>query len=381
MKRTLAALIFAGVVSSAGAQDAAGDESYFAILGDGLVKADDKHIPELDGGFGLDLRYGVRPSGILNFGYEFRTFYGKLQPKLDRLKDGNRGGIGADLLLPVLKIGPFTPYALAGLGMVYNDSLPEHDQVGFFVNGGLGVFTGIVGNLGLPFRLRGEARASFEDYREEYLDLRAFIGVEIPWSVPVPPPAPEPIAVVEPVAPVAEPAPEPIAPPPAPVPAGPQDSDEDGVDDDVDRCPDSPKGKPVDSEGCTILKVLTLRGVTFEVGSDRLKPESAAVLDEAVATLNKEFPDARIEVAGHTDSTGKDAYNMKLSQRRAQAVLNYLVTQGVDSARLNAQGYGKTEPVDTNDTAAGRSLNRRVELRVKGDPAPEPLSLNPNSGD
>src|SRR5205085_2649433 len=99
--------------------------------------------------------------------------------------------------------------------------------------------------------------------------------------------------------------------------------------------------------------------------SDQLKPESTAALDDAVKTLNNDYPDAKVEVAGHTDNSGDPGYNKDLSKRRAKAVMGYLVEHGVGAGRLTAEGYGSEQPVAGNDTAIGRAKNRRVELRVK----------------
>jgi OOP family OmpA-OmpF porin len=93
-----------------------------------------------------------------------------------------------------------------------------------------------------------------------------------------------------------------------------------------------------------------------------LTGESKSLLDSVAVSLRK-VADARIEIAGHTDSVGNDGYNMKLSQRRADSVRDYLIQQGVDGARLTARGYGETQPLADNATADGRARNRRVVLR------------------
>ncbi|HEY8009379.1 MAG TPA: OmpA family protein, partial [Rudaea sp.] len=122
--------------------------------------------------------------------------------------------------------------------------------------------------------------------------------------------------------------------------------------------------------------VIDLKGVEFKFDHPRpgeklipsLKAPTAAsvqILDEAVDTL-KRYPDLHVEVDGHTDSKGTDAYNQKLSERRAQGVYNYLTAHGVDASRLDGpKGFGKTQPIDTNDTAEGRQRNRRTELKVE----------------
>jgi outer membrane protein OmpA-like peptidoglycan-associated protein len=154
------------------------------------------------------------------------------------------------------------------------------------------------------------------------------------------------------------------------------DADNDGVCDGLDQCPGTPKGVPVDAKGCpptpppppapTYIpepkKELVLDRVYFETDSAKLKPESADTLDRVAKSL-KDFPDVKIEVAGHTDNTGSDAHNMKLSDARATSVMNYLISHGVNPASLSAKGYGKSEPVADNKTKEGRAQNRRVGLR------------------
>ncbi|HOO10852.1 MAG TPA: OmpA family protein, partial [Cyclobacteriaceae bacterium] len=94
-----------------------------------------------------------------------------------------------------------------------------------------------------------------------------------------------------------------------------------------------------------------------------LKPESFVELDKVVEFLMAN-PSVEIEIAGHTDSKGSDDYNLNLSQGRSQSVVDYLISQGIDSYRLSAHGYGETRPIDTNDTDEGRASNRRVEFTV-----------------
>jgi outer membrane protein OmpA-like peptidoglycan-associated protein len=113
---------------------------------------------------------------------------------------------------------------------------------------------------------------------------------------------------------------------------------------------------------------IVLPEVYFETAKSELKPESHGILDDAAATLNDVFasnPDIKIEVQGHTDSQGSDAYNMNLSNDRAATVKNYLVGKhGIDEMRLIIKGYGESKPVATNNTAAGRAQNRRVEFLI-----------------
>jgi OOP family OmpA-OmpF porin len=113
-------------------------------------------------------------------------------------------------------------------------------------------------------------------------------------------------------------------------------------------------------------KKVRLEGVNFELESDRLTSESHHILDRVANALH-DRPDLKVEVAGHTDNTGTPDYNKDLSQRRAEAVRNYLISKGIDGSRLTARGYGETEPEVSNDTEAGRAQNRRVELKQIGE--------------
>jgi OOP family OmpA-OmpF porin len=149
----------------------------------------------------------------------------------------------------------------------------------------------------------------------------------------------------------------------------PKDSDNDGVMDDADRCPNTPAGARVDANGCTIVlsvldtaKTLVLEGVNFRTGSAALTPSGRTTLLRAVS-LMKASPDVRVEIGGYTDNRGTTRANERLSLARANTVKRTLVAAGVDAGRLEVKGYGPSEPRATNATAAGRGLNRRVELR------------------
>ncbi len=104
-------------------------------------------------------------------------------------------------------------------------------------------------------------------------------------------------------------------------------------------------------------------GVTFDVGSYTLKPEFRSTLDKVAESLIQ-YPNSLIDVYGHTDSTGSDAFNQTLSENRARTVMNYLVSRGVPASRVRSQGFGETMPVTTNDTPEGRAKNRRVEIKI-----------------
>lgn len=103
--------------------------------------------------------------------------------------------------------------------------------------------------------------------------------------------------------------------------------------------------------------------ITFATDQAAVRPEFYDVLNSVVLVL-REFDRTLVDVYGHTDDTGSDSYNLDLSQRRAQSVLAYLTSQGLDPRRFYAQGYGESRPIADNATEAGRAANRRVEIRI-----------------
>jgi outer membrane protein OmpA-like peptidoglycan-associated protein len=148
-----------------------------------------------------------------------------------------------------------------------------------------------------------------------------------------PKPAPAPVAVAPPKP---KPAPAKVAPAPAPKPVA---------------VPPKPK------------KIIVLQEANFAFDSAELTPETRALLDEQAAVLERES-DVKVEIAGHTDSIGSEEYNQDLSEQRAKAVEEYLISKGISSDRLKAVGYGQSNPIATNWTKEGRAANRRVELNV-----------------
>jgi outer membrane protein OmpA-like peptidoglycan-associated protein len=146
------------------------------------------------------------------------------------------------------------------------------------------------------------------------------------------------------------------------------DNDLDGIPDLQDKCPNQPEtfNGIDDDDGCPdakeIGKQFVLRGINFESGRADLTPDSHTVLDQVVASLNA-YPEAKLEIRGHTDSQGPANFNLELSQKRAESVRQYLIKGGIDPNRVTAVGIGEEEPMTTNATAEGRALNRRIEFR------------------
>ncbi len=143
------------------------------------------------------------------------------------------------------------------------------------------------------------------------------------------------------------------------------DNDGDGVLDNMDRCPNTPAGVTVDVDGCPVVQEiredLVLEGVSFKSGSAELTPGSIAVLDKVAESLGA-WPEVRLEVQGHTDSSGSAELNRNLSQKRAETVRDYLVMKRIAPERVTAVGYGEDRPIADNGSREGRATNRRVEL-------------------
>ncbi|MET3459195.1 MULTISPECIES: OmpA family protein [Pseudomonas] len=157
------------------------------------------------------------------------------------------------------------------------------------------------------------------------------------------------------------------------------DEDGDGVPDSRDKCPGTPKGVQVDADGCpppapvpmveeaVVVKeeTIVIRDVHFEFNKATLTPADKDVLSTVATRLKQETSTAQLSVTGHTDSVGSDAYNKKLSQKRADSVVQYLVQNGVPRASfVSVSGAGESQPVADNKTADGRAMNRRTEIRI-----------------
>jgi OOP family OmpA-OmpF porin len=310
-----------------------------------------------------DWLYGLALGKHVNQGFNFElNFNGSQIGGGPGRSDVSLYGGTIDFLGVMNRGGRIEPFVSLGIGVVNNDRSPGNDATDLATQVGAGAFVKLWDSSdgSRSFALRPELKVRWDDAGSEgqlrdYLGLLGFqysFGAPPAKPVETPPPPPPP--------------PEPPAPPPPPPPPG--DADKDGVTDDIDKCPDTPPGVAVDAVGCTIKGSITLEGVTFEYNSARLAPDSRTILDKLAADLKK-YPRLRIELQGHTDSAGSDAYNLKLSQQRADAVRTYLLDQGVPEARLVARGYGETQPIEDNKTEAGRALNRRVVMFVLDNPS------------
>jgi outer membrane protein OmpA-like peptidoglycan-associated protein len=262
-------------------------------------------------------------------------------------------------LVGTLPLGPVDIFAKVG-GIAANIDLKvkasvvgqptqhfsESDSNGMLAYGG-----GIAYNFG-----HWAIRAEYEAYDVNKLDDLYFVSGGLTYRFGGDKPKAVPVAASAP-APVAKPAPV-VAAAPAKCP----DADHDGVCDAVDQCPNTPAGARVGPSGCDCDYVLTL---DFPFNSAELHAEDKAKIDAIIPVLkNPKVAFIAGEVDGYTDSTGEEAYNVDLSKRRAQAVADYVRSQGVNLGdRFVVQGFGEAHPVASNDTKEGRAQNRRVVLR------------------
>ncbi|MCW8128069.1 OmpA family protein [Microbulbifer halophilus] len=252
-------------------------------------------------------------------------------------------GVGMDAVYAFRDRTGYTPFLLAGAGATVNNGYPGGSDVNAFLNLGAGIASAALNDNGL--KIRAEVRYMRDYFEDDMNDWQLGLGLSFPLQQPAPPPAPKPA--------------------PAPAPEPPRDSDDDGVIDDRDRCPDTLPGAEVDSEGCVLAEeTITLENVHFELDSATLTPAARNSLQKVVRALRSQ-PGSAVEIAGHTDNQGNDAYNLKLSQQRANSVRTFLIRNGVDADRLTAKGYGEQQPVESNATESGRAMNRRVEMRFR----------------
>lgn len=260
------------------------------------------------------------------------------------------------------------PYIMTGLLASRHESSPG--LRGWSPAGQLGIGTQVGMTESTDFRMELAYRRDFDsetiEKHESYGDYIFGLSLVTRFGEPPAPPA------------------APVAPPPAPVvpDCSELDDDGDGVNNCDDRCPDTVAGTIVGPDGCPLPVVIDLRGVNFKF--DRPKPgetdiaptlqepteDSVAILDQAIDTLQR-YPAVKVELDGHTDSTGPEAYNQTLSERRAQIVYEYLTSHGIDASRItDVKGFGESQPIDSNTTKDGRARNRRTELSVQNPEQP-----------
>jgi len=326
-------VLFLFLAGSVSAEMKGGAVSISPFIGGYLFDADqdlnDRLILGLGIGYNLDERWGLEASlGGVNTGSDVTTadenvYLYRLEGLYhfnvtDRLVPYLAAGVGGITLSPDSGGTTNSPLFNYGVGVKYflSDDFALRGDVRHVMSLSSRIDHNLLYTVGLSFSFGGEKKAVAAA------------------PAPKPTPAPKP-------APVAAPAPK--------------DNDGDGVYDDADECPDTPAHARVDKRGCWVLE-----DVLFDFDKAIIKPEGHPILDEVVSVLNSN-PSMRVDIQGHTDSTGSDAWNQGLSERRARAVMKYLISAGIDPKRLTARGFGESKPAATNETKEGRALNRRAQ--------------------
>ncbi len=311
-------------------------------------------------GFGGGLAIGKMISE--HFNLEIKgMFQNTGGPQEQKLPHGNWDSQGATADIQYFfKRGKFSPYAVLGVGGL-STTVAGRNAASFIVEPGAGLTFEVTDN----FLIRSDVRYRYNSSEvlfpsteiippekkphgseNDYQDFVVNLGFVIPFGA-----KPKPAKFEFTAAPSTTIANN--------IDCTQLDDDRDGVNNCLDKCPGTMVGSKIDQNGCPIS--LHLKGVNFEYDSAKLTSGAEAVLDGVAASLITYPEKDTIEVHGHTSSEGSDAYNMKLSIRRSQSVVDYLKQKGVAN-QLVAKGFGERKPITENKTEAGRSMNRRVEL-------------------
>jgi OOP family OmpA-OmpF porin len=275
---------------------------------------------------------------------EARVFAHTLKPDDSGDQQPGQAGAGLDLLFAPEGSSGFV--LLAGVGAMRTG--PDAvEGTGAFGNIGLGWRDRVPGSA---LRYRVELRGLADQSGPGYTDALLSFVIELPPAALVPAPAAAaPLRVVT----LERPAPVVIA-----------DADADGIADESDRCASTLRGARVEPDGCVWQEqVVTLSNLLFPSSSDRLTADIRTRLDEVVRFFANQ-PDVRMDIFGHTDASGPESLNLKLSKGRAAAVRDYLVKKGIAAQRLTSDGFGETRPIASNETVEGKSANRRVDLHI-----------------
>jgi OOP family OmpA-OmpF porin len=284
---------------------------------------DDNWHGQDDFGFGVGVGKAISQSLNLELNANYAEY--KRDNSFANLGTIKNTGLMVNALYVFNRNASVSPYLLAGLGAVQTRAT-SYDNTALAGELGAGVMTWL-NDVGVRADVRYRDINTSEKDRGDWI---ATAGLMIPLGAkpvaPAPAPAPEPMP-----APVA-------APEPAPAPA------------------------PVIERPAPQTKII-LEGTNFDFDKATLRPTGKAKLDENVKTLMA-YPDINVDIKGYTDSIGTEKYNLGLSKRRAETVKKYMEDKGVAASRMNAQWFGKKDPIASNKTAAGRAENRRVEIVI-----------------
>lgn len=362
LSRLAAALLFATTAAHA--------EYQHRLFAGGTVLLADSDRTREQQNFGWQVGLGKELAP--RWSLEGQLFGATIESGSKVVSDFYQYGLGLDLHYAFGDRDHMTPYVLAGLGVARNDVVPDRlDDTTPFANIGAGLVGRIKGIDMLRYRV--EARLVYDDFLGGVLDTRLTAGLEIPLGTTAPQVITREVPVevervvtreipVERIVTKEVPVeiekvvyrtPEPLD----------NDSDKDGVVNDKDKCPGTLPGAKVDGDGCVVKQTLTLHNIGFATNSAKLTLDSKTLLQGVVQFLSADRG-VRMQISGHTDDVGKDAYNLKLSKARAASVRSFLVAQGIDAKRLTSTGYGESRPISSNGTEDGREANRRVEFAI-----------------
>jgi OOP family OmpA-OmpF porin len=377
--QALAAMLLASAVQSGFAAN--DDTPYMGLMGTYEFPGAPRN---LDKGFGATVLFGFPVSDY--FAPELTLFGLRADRNGVDDKETSYGGGLNFAIYPFTRNHAVSPFLLVGGGAERDKHLSGNKTSGYADAGG-GLLIALNDSRSTAIRIEGGRYGVFdksvEPGRSHVLDTRISAGVQFALGseAPPPPPPPPPPPVLRdsdgdgvlddvdqcpgtPRGVVVDSRGCPLPPPVARVAPPPRDSDGDGVLDDVDNCPRTPVGMRVDANGCAIkAAVVVLHDINFELDKARLTSTARASLDNIVAGL-KGQPSMKLEIDGHTDATGSDVYNLKLSKARAASARGYLIEQGIDGSRLKSEGFGESKPMTSNKTREGRAQNRRVEFKV-----------------
>lgn len=349
---------------------------YFSLGASVIFEDSDR---ESDTGVGAKLGIGKRMNSVL--GFELSGFYNDFS---GGLADWEDYGVAADALLFVSQNPRYAPYFSFGGGVMRSEAeannpnaplqgldqrrafgslgaglkvFPDTSPVGFSADyryryfdtnvSGIGEIGDHIVTLGLLFPMGSKVAAASTD-TAQVVDSD---GDGVPDDRDLCPGTPAGVAVDARGCPL--------------------DSDGDGVPDYLDKCPNTAAGVTVDKDGCPIDAAgpnRTFENINFAFDRAELTDYARGILDAASQVINQlsgEHASLQVQIDGHTDAIGSPGYNVALSERRANAVKQYLVRKGVDANRIETQGFGLTKPIATNDTEEGRALNRRAEVRTR----------------
>ncbi len=300
-----------------------------------------------EGNLGLDRNYA---NGGLSLGFnQFDSFINQVEVGFLRsIEDVDYKGTNSDtgitrvftnLVKEYDLNSTVSLYTLVGAGVEIFDNEANGNKDGLFGNYGAGVKYKLADQFALKFDVRHLIEIDHGDNNLLYT-----LGFAVPFGEVA---KPAPVVVEKPAPVVVVPAPK----------AAPKDTDGDGVIDELDQCPDTMKGAKVDTVGCMTLINLN---INFDTDKSVIKDSYNSRIAEFAKLMNGN-PKLKATIEAHTDSVGSDAYNQKLSERRANSAVNALKALKVDPARIKAIGYGETKPTASNATVEGRAENRRVE--------------------